>query len=644
VEPEGERSLAAVMFVDMVGYTAVSQRSEALALELVDKLAQILRPIVNKHSGREIKTMGDAFLIEFPSAFSAIECAASMQKAMDAYNGEADPDRVVRIRIGIHVGDVIHRGNDVLGDAVNIASRIQRLAEPGGICVSGQVYDQVSGKVGYGFIKLPPTPLKNVSSPVSLYRVDLGDGRGPNLPTHETLDKKRIAVLPFANYSLDSKDEYLADGITEELISKLSEVRGLRVIARTSVARYKGSNKSVSEIAAELKAGSILEGSFRKIGDRIRVSVQLIDAETEEHLWVSTYDRNVDDIFAVQSSIASNVADALKARLLTGTGPSAPREENLEAYSLCLKARLLWNKRSQDGVKEALRLFQEAAKLDPEYARAYSGLADAYYIAFDWGYMKREEALPKAKEAAMKALQLDPANPEAHASLGLILSNEADPARAEEEFLTAIRLNPNYASAHQWYTAVLLEEGRLDEAEVEAMKAYDLDPFSPPIASQASNLKLIRHRFGEAASILDRLIQIEPAFKEAYLYRCFVHAQAGDREKAFGDVDNFRKFGGREELHDMAVAELFAYFGDVERAREVARELFAKPCAQALEPQHKAELYAALGEVEEFFRWVKVALDRDSRLIASLRYDPAYEVVRKDPRFAGLFYGLGLKP
>src|ERR1700722_7388077 len=267
---DGERRLAAIMFTDIVGYTHLSQADESLALELLREHQRLLRPTFTAHGGTEVKTIGDAFLVEFRSALEAVVCAVEMQKRMGERNAEAGPSRRIELRIGIHIGDVVHGPGDIYGDAVNVASRIEPLAEPGGICISQQVFDQIRNKTALEIDKVGDVRLKNIDLPQGVYKINIGGRRSAD---EKAGPRERLGVLPFVNISPDPADEYFADGLTEELISKLSEIRGLKVIARTSVMSYKRTGKKVSEIAGELGVGSVIEGSVRKAGDRIRISV-----------------------------------------------------------------------------------------------------------------------------------------------------------------------------------------------------------------------------------------------------------------------------------------------------------------------------------------------------------------------------------
>jgi len=306
------RRLSAIMFTDVVGSTASAQANEAEALKLRDEQAGLVRPLFAAHHGREVKSMGDGFLSEFDSALRAVQCAIDIQQHLHERNSQAGVTPI-ELRIGIHLGDVEQRDTDIFGDAVNIASRVEPLASPGGICISGEVFSQIRNKIPNKFEKLPPTALKGVQAPVDIYRIALpwvtrdapASSGGPT----------GIAILPFANISPDPKDEYFADGLTEELITVLSQIRELRVIARSSVTPYKSTSKGVAQIGAELGVSSILEGSVRKAGSQLRITAQLIDVASQGHVWANSYNRELTDVFAVQVELAQQVADALRVEL-----------------------------------------------------------------------------------------------------------------------------------------------------------------------------------------------------------------------------------------------------------------------------------------------------------------------------------------
>lgn len=320
--PDGARRLAAIMFTDMVGFTSIAQRDEDAAFRLLEEHRSLLRPLFAEHGGRVIKTMGDGFLVEFPSALESVRCAQKIQDALKSRNSSVDVPEKINLRVGIHVGDIVDRGDDIVGDAVNVASRIEPLADPGGICVSEQVIDQIRNKLPVTWQQVVAPYLKNVEFPSRIFRLDASveGATTPSVPK-EPGSYVRVAVLPFASMSADPADEFFADGLTEEMITYLSRGTGLRVVARTSVMQYKGILKGIREIGRELAVGSILEGSVRRSKNMIRISVQLIDAGTEEHLWVSRFDRELTDILAIQDEIAKSVSKVLQGKLVTRIPP-----------------------------------------------------------------------------------------------------------------------------------------------------------------------------------------------------------------------------------------------------------------------------------------------------------------------------------
>src|SRR5712664_1254927 len=277
------------MFTDLVGYTALGQRSEDLALSVIDDQRKLLRPVFKKYAGREIKTMGDAFLVEFSSALNAVKCACEIQKAAREFNSSLDEERRVHLRVGVHLGDIVESEGDISGDSVNVASRIESLADDGGVCITRQVYDQVQNKFELPLESIGPKSLRNVSSSMEVYRMVMPwDDARTILPSEH--DTRRIAILPFANISPDPSDEYFSDGMTDELIAVLSKIGGLRVVARTSAMRFKGEKATARSIGQELKVGSLVEGSVRKSKNRVRITVQLVNTQSEEQLWAETYD------------------------------------------------------------------------------------------------------------------------------------------------------------------------------------------------------------------------------------------------------------------------------------------------------------------------------------------------------------------
>jgi TolB-like protein/Tfp pilus assembly protein PilF len=638
-----QRRLAAVMFTDIVGYSSLTQKNERLALELLEEHRRIVRPILARHNGREIKTIGDAFLIEFGSALEATECAVEIQRSLRDYNQQSDVARRVHIRIGIHLGDVIQRQNDVLGDAVNIASRIEPLAEADGICISGEVYAQVRNKIGYPNENLGPRHLKNIDYPIDVYRILWMKDETAKL----SLDEKRIAVLPFANMSPDPADEYFADGMTEELIDRLAQVKSLKVIARTSVMSYKKKEKKASEIARELEVGTLVEGSVRKAGNRVRVTVQLINAGTEEHLWSSRYDKDLDDIFAVQTEIAEKVAGELKTQLLESEKRTLEKKptEDIGAYALYLKGRYYWNKRSRDALEKAINYFREAIESDPSFALAYSGLADTYNLQVNHGYLPPVEGNPKIKEAARKAVELDGTVAEAHTSLGSILGREWDWIGAEIEFGKALRSNPSYVTAHHWYSIHLLCVGRLDEAMRELKIAEELDPLSPVIHGWAGQLYFFARQYEIALKELDKELDLDPSSGLAHYFRRDIYLVKG----MFGEASAESQLW-LSDLPPSLAATLEPSFrglicamsGRTEEAKRILRECEDKTEHERDEDTDEdvmaniAIIHSKLGEKDRALEWLKRCFEARKITPFQVKFSPFFDEITSDPRFEEL--------
>jgi TolB-like protein/Flp pilus assembly protein TadD len=632
------------MFTDIMGYTALAQSNERLALMLLEKHRELIRPIFPKHSGREVKTIGDAFLVEFGSALDAVECAAAMQKTLREYN-ESTTETVL-VRIGIHVGDVIHRDGDVYGDAVNIASRIEPLASGGGICISEQVYDQVRNKTPYKLVKLRPKELKNVAFQIDVYKLELPWERA--VKVEDEYDRQRLAVLPFANISADPSDEYFADGITEELISTTSSIKGLAIIARTSVMRYKGEMKGIEEIGRELGVGTVLEGSVRKAGNRLRINVQLVDVQSQVHVWAQSYDREFDDIFAVQSDIAKQVADALKVRILPNETRQIEKEptKSGEAYTLYLKGRYYWNERTKDGTEKAVKYFEEAVKLDPRFALAYAGIADCFVILGDYGWLNTKEAFGKAKEYATRATELDPRIAEAHTSLAAVFAEfEWRWHEAEDQYIKAIELKPSYATAHHWYSIFLAVVGRLDEAYDQAKKALELDPLSRAIGHNLGEKLLYLGRKREAIEQFQKVIQENPDYPVAHDSLGLTLFLDSRTDEAIEELKKAVALSGDDPVLKADLACVFGFVGRLDEANGVIEELrgLSRDNPRLIGPIGYI-LYSA-GRTDEAFEYFDRAYEEQAMGMSLRNFSllPVFNKLRKDPRWVALETRSGLR-
>jgi len=644
---QGKRRLAAIMFTDMAGYTALGQKNESLSLALVEEQRKLLRPVFGRHNGREIKTMGDGFLVEFSNAMDAVRCAYDVQRASREFNISQQGDQRITIRIGLHLGDVVESQGDISGDAVNIASRIQSLAENGGISLTRQVYDQVQNKFELPLESLGTKSLRNVRAPLEVYKMVLPWDDTKTIQSTEP-DRRRIAVLPFANMSPDPGDSYFADGITEEIISTLSGVSGLNVISRTSVMGYKGTTKRVKEIGGELEAGSVLEGSFRKAGNKIRVTAQLVDVRDDRHVWAHSYDRNLDDVFGVQTDIAKQVSDALRVKILAPEIDRIDRKptESTKAYTLYLRGRYHWNRRGIEDINKATEYFAQAIKEDAKFALGHAGLADCHeLLATNWEIDKNANH-ERAKTEVAAALELDPNLAEAHTTRGLILDCDLDFKGAEEEFKKAIELKPSYATAHQWYFQILEAESRWDEALKQIEKAVELDPFSQIINLNHADYYFSRRDYEKALELTKKAVELNPNYAIAHFQLVGTYA----RMKRLDDAKREAKIGiellqGAYPPILKRMEALMAYFED---NKEGLRRLLPGLEASLGEPLAATAMEIAgynfyLGEEDTGFEWLNQSYSRKESELSSISHNEFFDSVRYDPRYRSLLKRLGLE-
>lgn len=635
----GQRRLAAIMFTDMTGFTSMTQKDEALAMQFLEEQRRIVRSILAKHDGREVKTIGDAFLVEFSSSLEAVRCAVEIQSTLRGTNEQRGVEKRLLLRIGIHLGDVIHAGSDVAGDAVNVASRIELLALPGGISVSAQVYEAVVNKADCVFESIGVQELKNVSRPMEVYRIS---GYGQHITSQiagkGSMPRDRVAVLPFANISKDQEDEYFADGMTEELISSLSRTKGLRVIARTSVMRYKGATKAIREIGKELNVGSILEGSVRKAGDKIRITVQLVETSNEEPRWSQEYDREVKDAFTIQTDIAKSVVGALREHVLSGTQrteqASAP---STDAYIAYLRGRQQWNKRTEGGLVRAIELFNSSLSSDKTYAKAYSGLADSYATLALLEFVPPKEAYPKAKEAVEKALALDPRLIEAHTSLGLIkFQFDWDWRGAEAEFREAIALNPNYSLAHHFFADYLKAMGRFDEAVSEIRQAQELDPLSLAINTGAGHVLYLSRRFDEAIEQYRRAVELDPQFMQTHVWFGRPYLEKGMYDEAISELEIGVRLSGESTLALAMLGHGLAAAGRKDEAMDVLDKLKKRSQVRYVSSYWLAVVYNGFKEKNQTISWLRTAFEERSSWLVWANVEPRFDWLRQDSDFKSL--------
>jgi adenylate cyclase len=578
---EGEqRRLAAIMFTDMVGYSALSQNNPKIAVELLEEHRQLLREIFPRFNGTEIKTIGDAFLVEFNSALEAAQCAIAIQRALAKRDADAPAERQIQLRIGIHIGDVVHRGGDVYGDGVNIASRIEPLADAGGICVSMDVERQIRNAVETRFEKLAPTELKNISVTMDLFRIVLpwerpspttakseirskrqsGSDKSETarLPWHEivigilllaaliggaslwfhragsgaktasensaaatpSIPTKSVAVLPFENLSEEKTNEFFADGVQDQVLTNLAQIADLKVISRTSVMQYKtGAGRNLREIGQQLGVAHVVEGSVQRAANKVRVSAQLIDARNDAHLWAQTYDRDLADVFAIQTEIAKAIADQLQAKLSPNEKKAIeqPPTTDLAAFNLYSQAKsLLLTRRfsatSDSDVRKAIELLDQAVKRDPSFFDGYCQLADAHetlYAVIGTDHTPARLALAEA--AVQAATRLRPDAGETHlARANYVYSGQRDYAGALAELESVRKTSPNDPRLFELTGYILRRRGQQEEGLRNLQRAVELDPRNFLTLQQIAISYQYLGRNAEAVAALDRALSIVP--------------------------------------------------------------------------------------------------------------------------------------
>jgi TolB-like protein/class 3 adenylate cyclase len=536
------RRLAAIMFTDIVGYTALMGDDEQRAFDLLNKNREIHQPIIKMHEGKLIKELGDGILASFPTVSDALFAAIKIQQACSA-------SKELSLRIGIHEGEIIIENNDIYGDAVNIASRIQTLGIPGSILFSKKVADELKNKLEFHTVSLGTFTFKNVNEPIEVFALANEGFPVPKRSMMEGKLKKKnfqkrnvivslsfillavaafiiykkffvkndkagvidksIAILPFVNMSNDPEQEYFSDGITEDIITQVSKISDLKVISRTAVMQYKATKKTVQEIGKELNVATILEGSVRRAGNQVRVVAQLINTQTNEHLWAETYDKELTQIFAIQSKVAVQIASALMAKFTPSDKEQLERKltESPEAYDFYLRGKFYFNENNSLGIDTAIIIFEQAVTVDPKFALAYAALARAYTEKF-FSYAPQKKWREQAFVALEKALSLDPGLPEAYlarAKLLWITENHFPHEQAVAEVRQALFLRPNFGEARRFLSTIYSHIGLHDKAFEEVQKALELNPHDLETRSQIGYQFYYQQKYAEMLAVFEKL-------------------------------------------------------------------------------------------------------------------------------------------
>lgn len=475
-----ERKLVAILAADVVGYSAhMEVDEEGTFARLTAGRKELFEPEIKKHHGRIFKLMGDGLLAEFGSVVDAVECAVALQRGMAERNVDIPETQKIEVRIGVNLGEVIVEGKDRYGEGVNIASRLQQIAEPGGIVVSSKVSREVEKKLAFSFEPMGEQRVKNIVEPITCYRVNLhgqsvAQQTRPQSAMSSLPDKASIAVLPFVNMSSEAEQEYFVDGLAEDLITDLSKVSGLFVISRQSAFAFKNKPMDVRAIAKDLRVRYIVEGSVRRAASRIRINAQLIDAEDGAHIWADRFDRDLADIFSLQDEVVNKIVSALTGALhATGLRP-VRRANNIEAYELFVRGRSLANQSLH--TKAARQLLERAIELDPGFAEAHAWLAVSHHLGWLYCGEPAEEHRLLSRLAAQRAVSIDPENTEAHLVLGYLRAYEGELAEGVAEFEKALRINPNHSEGWALLADLRVFEGRAEEGIDCANNAFRLNP------------------------------------------------------------------------------------------------------------------------------------------------------------------------
>jgi adenylate cyclase len=702
VMPTEERKLAAIMFTDMVGYSALAQRDDKVALELLEEHRRLLREIFPRFHGTEIKTIGDAFLVEFGSALEAAQCAIEIQRTLAKRNHDVTSDRRIELKIGIHIGDVVHREGDVYGDGVNIASRIEALAGAGGICVSMDVERQIRNALEARFEKFGSADLKNIKLPMDLFRIVLPWEKGaersaaraskkspvlvaavvliilallagwwwmrrssknqqlvaahvlPAVPAN-TPDQKSVAVLPFVNLSDDKGSEYFSDGVSEELLTVLQKIPGMHVAARTSAFSFKGKNATAQEIGQKLGVAHLVEGSVRKSGETVRIAARLTRADTGEDLWSENFTRDLKDVFAVQTELAETIVAQVRDRLTGGAAASADKQKiqaevqaaekggtkNVDAHQLYLQGRFYENRHSEKSAREALAAYQHATELDPGFALAWAGVAGTHvWLA-------------------------------AFSTQGGQKTFDANLSSARDAVTRALSIEPNLPEA-------LLARGSIETnfdfnwngAAQTLSKALALAPADPNIVIAAGNLEIARGNMDRAIELYRKAVDLDPVNPQARAFLAFNLAVTKRFAEARAEFPRVVELNPAAPWAHAGLGLSYLLEGKFEEAvtategeaGEWARLLIVAcarwgqkkiPEADAALAQltdgfaetaayQIAEVYAYRGDKDKTFEWLERARRQRDPGLTGLRKDPLTVNIQNDPRWNAFLHTMGL--
>lgn len=636
------RQLAAIMFADIVGYTALMEDDESMAMAFRERLKNKLEEVVNDHGGRVLEFHGDGALCSFTSTLESVKAATALQLEMQ------NPP-LVPLRIGIHTGDVLVDDNNIYGDGVNIASRMESFAVPGSIFISGKAYDDIKNQKEVSAVSMGRYLLKNVKEQMEIFAIS---NAGLKIPDAEVLEgkgeavrQKCILVLPFVNMSNDPEQEYFSDGLTEELISNLSKLKDTKVISRTTSMKYKNTTKDTKTIGKETGADFIMEGSVRKAGNNLRITAQFIDACRDVHLWAQSFRGTLDDIFDIQEDVSTKIVEALRLRLTSEEKNTLQKRytDDTEAYQLYLQGIFFWKKRNEPGLKSAIKYFEKALEKDPDYALAWAGIADTLSLMGEYTNISRRELYKRQMEAVHKALEIDPQLAEAHVSLAIsLMLNDWDWAGAEKEFKLGLKLNHKYATGHHWYAELLLFTGKTEEAFKEIALAVDLDPVSQGILKDKGIFHYYVGQYDEAIKTALITLELDPGFTPVHRLISLVYTAKEQYEEAIKENKRWGDLTGNKVKTDVALAHILASAGRKDEAKKIIEDTGIEKMLSSNDYRGIALVHAALDEKDEAFEWLEKSYQKHEESLCSIGIDPKFDSIRDDPRFNELMKKIGL--
>jgi len=642
-EQSNYRSLAAIMFADMVGYTKLMQEDESKAKLLRDRQRNVVDKSIATHNGRVMQYYGDGTLSMFTSAIKAVEAAREIQEQL-----QKDPK--VPLRIGIHTGDVVHDSEGVFGDAVNVAARVQSLSVPGGVMISGKVFEEIKNHPGIKVEAFGEHDLKNVFNPISIFALA---NEGLSVPEQSYIQgitgshKNSVAVLPFANFSPNPENEYFSDGITEEIINALVKLDGLQVPSRTSVFAYKNTKKDIREIGKELNVATVLEGSVRQAGNKIRVTAQLINTDDGFHVWSENYDGELKDIFKVQDEISQKIAEKLEQNFEFSISRNLyeASTDSVVAYNHYLQGLYYWNKRTPESVQKAIDCYRKAIKKCATYTKAYSGLANCYSFLGTIGHLKGKAAFPKAEKFALKALELNDFRGESFVSLGFVdLFYKWDYNSAEANFRKAITMEPNNEEARIALAMYYRITGDLERMFHHTKAASKIAPVSLPVLLQHGYSYWLSGKHEKAMETYEKILELDPLFRSALEGMALVYVAEEKYDKAIKVVKKYLDLVDSEYKGGTQLGYIAALKGNKKLANEnleiIKKRGLANPDLNL--SLDFAVIYAAMGENDEAFKYLNKAVDEKLGAILFIKTMFPLDKLRSDIRYNQLLERMGL--